>query len=133
MQQEPARLLIVDDAADNRALLSRCFERRGHRCVEAQDGGEALELISRESFDLVLLDVVMPGTDGLTVLAGIRKLHSAIDLPVIMVTSKCDAADRATAMKSGANDYITKPVDLTQLRARVQCEIAARQKLQPTH
>lgn len=121
-----AKLLIVDDAPDNRALLTRCFERRGHRCVEAEDGSEALDLISRESFDLVLLDIVMPGQDGLQVLAGIRKLHTARDLPVIMVTSKCDTADKAVAMKFGASDYVTKPIDLVHLRARVQAEIAGR-------
>ena len=80
-----ARLLIVDDIGDNRSILTRRFERRGFEVVEADSGFTAIELISRESFDLVLLDVMMPGIDGIETLKRIRGQQAA--LPVIMVTA----------------------------------------------
>ena len=82
------RLLIVDDVSDNRTLLTRRFERRGFEVVEADSGFTAIELIDKEPFDLVLLDVMMPGIDGMETLKRIRSRKSASALPVIMVTAK---------------------------------------------
>jgi CheY-like chemotaxis protein len=86
-------LLIVDDVADNRALLSRRFQRHGFDTVEADGGLIALALIAERPFDLVLLDVSMPDMDGNDVLTRIRETHSAASLPVIMVTGRKPGLD----------------------------------------
>jgi len=79
-------VLVVDDVEDNRDLLVRRLERKGYVTAEAEDGFQALDLIATEEFDLVLLDIMMPGLDGLEVLKQIRSDYSADALPVIMVT-----------------------------------------------
>jgi len=121
-----ARLLIVDDIADNRAVLSRRFVRRGFEIIEADCGQEALRLIQEQPFDVVLLDVMMPDMDGMGVLRRIRQTFSASQLPVIMVTAKTQSEDIVEALKAGANDYVTKPVDLSIVLARVNNQVARR-------
>jgi diguanylate cyclase (GGDEF)-like protein len=119
-----ARLLIVDDIRDNRVLLRRRFERRGFEIVEAESGLAALELIDSESFDLVLLDIMMPGIDGIETLKRIRQHRSASALPVIMVTGKTASENMVEALQLGANDYVTKPVDFAVALARVEAQIS---------
>jgi diguanylate cyclase (GGDEF)-like protein len=118
------RLLIVDDISDNRAILTRRFQRRGFEVVEADSGFAAIELINRESFDLVLLDVMMPGIDGIETLKRIRSQQSASALPVIMVTAKSESNNIVDALELGANDYVTKPVDFAVALARVNNQIS---------
>jgi len=110
------RLLVVDDLKDNRILLTRRLRARGYEVVEAADGFEALAIIACQTFDCVLLDVVMPGMDGFQVLRAIRERHSDRDLPVIMATVKDDAQDVVQALREGANDYIVKPIDFAVVR-----------------
>jgi diguanylate cyclase (GGDEF)-like protein len=117
------RLLIVDDIADNRAVLGRRFERKGFEIVEADGGQRALDLIAQQGFDLVLLDVMMPEMDGLEVLRRIREQHSPVALPVIMVTAKSQSEDVVQALGLGANDYVTKPVDFAVALARASTQI----------
>ena len=121
-----ARLLIVDDIADNRAVLSRRFVKRGFEIVEADRGAEALRLVQEQTFDVVLLDVMMPDMDGMEVLRRLRKTFSTSLLPVIMVTAKTQSEDIVEALKAGANDYVTKPVDLSIVLARVNNQVARR-------
>ena len=118
------RLLIVDDISDNRTILTRRFQRRGFEVVEADSGYVAIELIGRESFDLVLLDVMMPGIDGIETLKRIRSQKSASALPVIMVTAKSESENVVDALELGANDYVTKPVDFAVAFARVNTQIS---------
>ena len=118
------RLLIVDDISDNRAVLTRRFQRRGFDVVEADSGFAAIELIGSESFDLVLLDVMMPGIDGIETLKRIRDQKSASALPVIMVTAKSESDNIVEALELGANDYVTKPVDFAVALARVNTQIS---------
>ena len=120
------RLLIVDDISDNRAILSRRFERRGFAVTEAESGLAAIELIERETFDLVLLDVMMPGIDGIETLKRIRDRKSISALPVIMVTAKSESANIVDALECGASDYVTKPVDFAIALARVNTQISRR-------
>ncbi len=120
------KLLIVDDLADNRAILTRRFQRRGFEIVEADCGAEALRLIGEQTFDCVLLDVMMPGMDGTEALRRIREKFSASLLPVIMVTAKSQSEDVVEALKLGANDYVTKPVDFSVALARVNSQIDRR-------
>ena len=121
-----ARLLIVDDVRENREILRRRFERHGFHATEAGGGLEALELLEREAFDLVLLDMMMPGIDGLEVLERIRSKWSAGVLPVIMVTARSQSEDVVEALNRGANDYITKPVDFSIALARVLTQLDRR-------
>jgi diguanylate cyclase (GGDEF)-like protein len=120
------RLLIVDDISDNRNILMRSFERRGFDVVEAESGFLAIELIEKGSFDLVLLDVMMPGIDGIETLKRIRSRRSASVLPVIMVTAKSESGNIVAALEQGANDYVTKPVDFAVALARVNTQISRR-------
>jgi len=117
------RLLIVDDISDNRTVLTRWFQRRGFDVVEAESGLAAIELLTGEPFDLVLLDVMMPGIDGFETLKRIRQERSASALPVIMVTSKSESENIVDALERGANDYVTKPVDFAVALARVNAQI----------
>jgi diguanylate cyclase (GGDEF)-like protein len=127
---QPFRLLVVDDIADNRALLSRRFSKRGCVVVEAATGSAALDLIAQEEFDLVLLDIMMPGPSGIEVLQQIRASHSPDILPVIMITAKAGSTDVVEALELGANDYITKPVDFSVAFARAQTQLARKQAKQ---
>ena len=123
-----SRLLIVDDLEDNRRLLSRRFARRGFETIEAESGTAALDLIGQQNFDLVLLDIMMPGINGLEVLRRIRSRHSLESLPVIMVTAKVFSEDIVEALELGANDYIIKPVDFSVAFLRVQTQLARKQR-----
>ena len=122
----PPRLLIVDDISDNRVILQRRFQRQGFEVVEADSGLKALELIDSQEFDLVLLDVMMPGIDGIETLKRIRSQKSASVLPVIMVTAKSESENVVEALGLGANDYVTKPVDFPVALARANTQIARR-------
>src|SRR5579863_5749390 len=92
------RLLIVDDISDNRTILKRRFERRGFEVTEAESGLVAIDLIERNPFDLVLLDVMMPGIDGMETLKRIRAQKSASALPVITVTAKSESDNIVDAL-----------------------------------
>jgi diguanylate cyclase (GGDEF)-like protein len=117
------KLLIVDDLGDNRAVLGRRLQRRGFEIVEADCGREALRLVGENTFDLVLLDIMMPDMDGREVLRQIRATYSDTELPVIMVSARCDVVE---ALKIGANDYVTKPVDFSIALERVTRQIGRR-------
>ncbi|MEE2951450.1 MAG: EAL domain-containing protein [Pseudomonadota bacterium] len=121
--QAQPRLLVVDDVADNRAILMRRLVRRGFEVVEAIGGQDALDKIAAESFDLVLLDIMMPDINGNEVLRRIRERFSEIELPVIMVTAKGLSDDVVESITLGANDYVTKPVDFAVALARIQSNL----------
>jgi DNA-binding response OmpR family regulator len=120
----PPRLLVVDDVDDNRTILSRRFGRLGFETVEAENGERAIELVKEQSFDVVLLDIMMPGIDGLEVLRILRETYSQDQLPIIMVSAKSTSEDVVDGLLLGANDYITKPVDLKVAQARVEAQLA---------
>lgn len=126
--EEPkGHLLVVDDEEVNRDLLSRRLERKGYLVTTAEDGREALEKIETQHFDMVLLDIMLPVLDGITVLTKIRKEFAAGELPVIMVSAKDDSEGIVEALQMGANDYITKPVDFPVALARIQTHLSHRQ------
>ena len=122
-EQARPRLLIVDDIADNRVILTRRFERRGFEIVEADCGRKALEILTASKFDTVLLDVMMPDMSGLEVLAVIRQTYDGSALPVIMVTANNQSSDVVNALELGANDYVAKPVDFAIAMARVNAQV----------
>ena len=125
-QGNPDLILVVDDTASSRAVLARGLEAKGFATLVAAGGEAALELIEAGQPDLVLLDVMMPGMNGLEVLERVRKNAPSSDLPVIMATSRSDASDVVRALETGANDYIIKPVDLAICTARIRTQLALR-------
>ena len=124
--EKKPRVLVVDDLEANRAMLARRLTRRGFDTFMAEDGPTALRLVDESEFDIVLLDIMMPGMSGLEVLRLIRANCSPAILPVIMVTAIHEKDGIAEAIKLGANDYITKPVDLDITLARMQTQIDRR-------
>ena len=130
------KLLVVDDNEMNRDTLSRRLIRAGHT-VDLADGGQsALEMIPAGQYDAVLLDVMMPDVDGFEVLRQVRTSLSPEQLPIIMATAKTDSDTIVAALNSGANDYVTKPLDFPVVRARIQTQLAlkkARESLAAAH
>ena len=122
------RILVVDDTAANRDMLSRRLERQGFDVRSAEDGETALRLMSRADppFDLVLLDVMMPGINGLDVLKAVRGRWDPTQMPVIMATAKDASHDVVEALELGANDYVTKPLDFPVVMARVRTQLSLR-------
>ena len=97
-------LLVVDDNEMNRDMLARRLTRRGYTVAVAEDGHQALQMIEAQPFDLVLLDIMMPGISGLEVLKRLRQQHSMANLPVIMTTAKDQSVDIVSALQLEAND-----------------------------
>jgi sigma-B regulation protein RsbU (phosphoserine phosphatase) len=123
-------VLVVDDDANNRDLLSRRLRKLGYEAEIGHDGQHALGLIGERTFDVVLLDVMMPGLDGFEVLKIIREHHPATDLPVIMATAKDESEDVIHALGLGANDYVTKPLDFPVVVARIQTQISLKRAVE---
>jgi diguanylate cyclase (GGDEF)-like protein len=119
-----SRILVVDDVADNRDVLSRRLVRRGFEVAEAAGGNEALEMLAAGNFDLVLLDIMMPDLSGTEVLRKLRETRSDIDLPVIMVSAKSQSDDVVESLTLGANDYVIKPIDFAVALARINTQLA---------
>lgn len=124
LSEHNPRILIVDDNEVNRSLLGRMIESEGFEAVLAHDGHDALAKLDAETVDLVLLDIMMPGIDGLQVLEQIRENETTKSLPVILISAMADTRDIVRGLSRGANDYITKPVDVSITLARVKSQIA---------
>jgi adenylate cyclase len=116
---QPSRILVVDDNASNRDLLSRRLQRQGHTVLRAEDGTIALALVEKEAFDLVLLDLMMPGISGYDVLALLKSDPRFREIPVIMISALSELDSIVRCIEAGADDYLAKPFDPTLLRARV--------------
>jgi DNA-binding response OmpR family regulator len=110
-------VLVVDDEPIVRDVVVRYLERDGYRTLEAADGNRARELVEEHSPNLVVLDLMLPGTDGLALCRWIR---SKSRLPVIMLTARGEEADRIVGLELGADDYVTKPFSPRELVARVR-------------
>ncbi len=113
------RILIVDDVEENRAVLARRLEREGYDIDSAANGEDALRKVAQDGFDLVLLDVLMPGMDGFAVLERITGNPDTRSIPVIMISALDDLASVVRCIEHGAEDYLTKPFDPVLLRARI--------------
>lgn len=113
------RILIVDDVEENRAVLARRLHREGYDVDSVASGEEALRRVAQGGFDLVLLDVLMPGMDGFAVLEQVKSSPETRSLPVIMISALDDLASVVRCIEHGAEDYLTKPFDPVLLRARI--------------
>jgi class 3 adenylate cyclase len=123
MRQEAGRLLIVDDNKVNRLLLGRGLEQQGHKVDFAENGVQALDKLTREDFDQVLLDIEMPQMDGYQVLERIITDTELRDIPVIMTTAMEELDSVVRCIELGAEDYLTKPVNAVLLRARINASL----------
>jgi len=116
-------VLIVDDNIMNVKVIDVRLKKKGVKTTCISDPKQAMDLIYNNKFDLILLDVIMPEVSGLDLLIEIRKTNTHTTLPVIMTTAKADSSDLMEAMKIGANDYLTKPIDFTIAWARIETHI----------
>ncbi len=113
------KILVVDDSSSVRKMVEYALKSRGYAVVGAEDGENALEILGREGFDLMILDVNMPRMDGLTLLQFIRARGEWQTLPVMMLTTEGQESDRERALAMGATAYLTKPFKPTELLALV--------------
>ena len=114
--ETPAHILVVDDDARIRELLTRFLRRSGYLVTCARDAAQARRLLSGLDFDLIVLDVMMPGEDGLSLTRDIRKRAA---VPVLLLTARGEAADRIAGLESGADDYLAKPFEPRELLLRI--------------
>ncbi len=110
------KILIVDDEKPICDLIDLNLSASGYQCTAVQDGMRAIEMIERDAYDLVLLDIMLPGADGYDVMEYIRPLG----IPVIFITAKHEVRDRVRGLRLGADDYLVKPFDVVELMARVE-------------
>jgi two-component system, sensor histidine kinase and response regulator len=120
------RVLVVDDDPGSMMLLRRTL---GKECdvTTASNGRDALALLETDAFDAVLLDIMMPGMNGLEVLRAIRSSEALADLPVVLISGRHESEDVVEGLQLGANDYISKPVNIPVLRARIHTQLALKQ------
>jgi adenylate cyclase len=119
-------ILVVDDDRVNRILLARTLEALGHRVMTASDGREALDLLEVHEPDVVLLDILMPVMDGMTVLERMKRDPALRDMPVIMISALEDLDSVVRCIELGAEDYLPKPFDAVLLRARIRAGLDKR-------
>ncbi|MBI5368829.1 MAG: response regulator [Planctomycetes bacterium] len=115
----PGHVLVVDDVEENRDLLVRRLTRLGHTSATAENGRQALELLARTPFDLVLLDIMMPELNGFEVLERMRAAGILHQVPVIVISALTDLDSVVKCIELGADDYLSKPFNATLLRARI--------------
>ncbi len=119
-------VLVADDDEDILLLVAFRLERAGCDVITARSGDEALKLAVEQTPDLAVLDVTMPGLDGYGVTRELRRTERTSEMPVILLTARAEEADVARGMAAGADDYVKKPFDAHDLRARVKRLLAAR-------
>jgi len=113
------RILVVDDEPDITALVSYNLKKHGFAVTVVHEGGEALDIVKTKVFDLIILDLMLPGVHGMEVCRLLRAGKRTRDIPVIMLTAKGDEADRIRGLETGADDYMVKPFSPRELLARV--------------
>ena len=124
----PDRVIVVDDDARIRDLLRRYLTQEGFEVVLAEDGKTLTRLLTRENIDLIVLDLMLPGEDGLSIC---RRLRAAKDMtPIIMLTAKVEDVDRIVGLEVGADDYLSKPFNPRELLARIHAVLRRRPTLE---
>jgi two-component system phosphate regulon response regulator PhoB len=131
MSSTPATVLIVDDEADIVELIRYHAEKQGFRCLAAADGATALRLVQSERPDLVVLDLMLPGIDGLEVCRQLRRVAATARLPVIMLTARAEEVDRVVGLELGADDYVVKPFSPRELMARIRAVLRRTEEPRP--
>lgn len=122
------KILIVEDEANIRQLVRYNLEKEGFQVMEAADGLQGLRTVQREKPDLVLLDLMLPGMDGLEICRTLKGTPSTAALPIIMLTAKAEEVDKIIGLELGADDYMTKPFSPRELIARIKAVLRRSQK-----
>ena len=117
---QAARILVVDDLDANRTILTRLLQKDGHLVDSVATGDDALRFVAEHLPDLILLDVLMPGTDGFEVCRQLKARPSTRLIPVVMITALQDSTDKIRGIEAGAEDFLSKPFNVYELRARVR-------------
>ena len=113
------KILIVDDSPSDRQFLLEKLSKRGYECVTAESGDEAISKSKTELPDLILMDVIMPGTNGYEATRTITRDEATRGIPVILCTGKGQETDRLWGLRQGARDYVTKPIDVNTLLEKI--------------
>jgi len=124
------RILVVDDDPAALRLVQYTLQQDGYEVITASNGLDGLRKASSEAPDVVVLDVMLPGIDGLEVASRLRAQPSTAGIPIIMVSAKAREIDRAAGLKVGADDYVTKPADPAEISRRV-AQLLARKAISP--
>lgn len=128
MEDKPEHLLVVDDDREIRELLADYLQRQGYRVSAAANGAEMRRALETDPADLVILDLMMPGEDGLTLC---RELRARSALPIIMLTARGEPVDRIVGLEMGADDYLAKPFEPRELLARIRSVLRRAKSLPP--
>lgn len=127
-KEAKGNILLVEDEENLHEALKLNLELDGYTVTSAFNGNDALKAVSNEYFDLIILDIMLPELDGISVAESVRVQH--IDVPILMLSAKDSSADRVLGLKKGADDYLTKPFNLEELLLRVEKLIQKNKKLQ---
>ena len=128
-----ARILVVEDEQHIRELIVLHVSLEGHIAVEVGHGNDALAIARREAFDLLILDLMLPGLDGVTLCRAIRRDSRNADTPILMLTARREESDKVLGLDSGADDYLTKPFGVRELVARVRALLRRRRDAAGPH
>jgi DNA-binding response OmpR family regulator len=131
--RQAARVLLVEDDAHIRELVDLHLKLEGLTVTAAGDGNEGLARARAEPFELIILDLMLPGLDGVTVCRAIRRESRNSDAPILMLTARRDEADKVLGLDSGADDYLTKPFGVRELVARVRALLRRRRPASSEH
>ncbi len=126
--ESPPTVLVVDDNPDMVDILVRFLSRAGMVALPAYNGQQCLEKVSQGAIDAIVLDVMMPGMDGLEVCAALKKMASACSIPIILLTAKDDLDTHLAAMRLGVSEFIVKPARIQDLVARLQVHLECNRK-----
>jgi diguanylate cyclase (GGDEF)-like protein len=124
MRDRQARILIVDDTHENMEIIGKMLEQEGYDLYLADNGVSAIDLVEKIDFDLILMDIMMPDMDGFETTVAIRQLKPDADVPVILLTAKVDIESVVKGFEIGAADYVRKPFNALELKARVKYQLS---------
>jgi DNA-binding response OmpR family regulator len=126
-QNDRARILIVDDDPNTLEILRRWLQREGYAIISADNGPGCLDVLAKDAVDVIVLDVMMPGMDGLQVCERLRENAAWRSIPVVLLTAKDDIETRSRGMVLGVSEYLTKPVNKLELFSRLQAQLHSRE------
>ena len=131
MKEEKANILLVEDEENLHETLKLNLEMEGYSVTSAYDGSEAMKMVEEEYFDLIIMDVMLPEMDGISVTENIRLNNN--DVPVLMLSAKNTGQDRVLGLKKGADDYLTKPFSVDELLSKIKNILHREGRLKAIH
>lgn len=131
IEKRKKRILVVDDEEHILELIKFNLEREGYEVILCDNGEDSIKIIQNGTIDLVVLDLMLPGIDGIEVCKRVHRMDETKNLPIIMLTAKSEEADRVLGLELGADDYVTKPFSVRELVARVKAVLRRSESNQP--